>query len=57
VEAVQMDLADLSSIRSFASKALDGGRPLDVLINNAGASYTSAASDASGLSHASPPAL
>ncbi|KAK9904189.1 hypothetical protein WJX75_006317 [Coccomyxa subellipsoidea] len=40
VEAVPLDLADLSSIRSFASKALDGGRPLDVLINNAGVMAT-----------------
>ena len=31
-----MDLTDLDSIRSFAGKALDTGRPLDVLINNAG---------------------
>lgn len=37
VEAVLVDLADLASIRAFASKALDGGRPLDVLVNNAGA--------------------
>ncbi|EIE22630.1 NAD(P)-binding protein [Coccomyxa subellipsoidea C-169] len=36
VEAVSLDLADLSTIRSFATKALDGGRPLDVLVNNAG---------------------
>ena len=36
VEAVQVDLTDLDSIRSFAGKALDAGRPLDVLINNAG---------------------
>ncbi len=38
VEAVCVDLADLASIRAFASKALDGGRPLDVLVNNAGGS-------------------
>lgn len=36
VEAVYVDLADLATIRVFASKALDGGRPLDVLVNNAG---------------------
>ena len=36
VEAVLVDLADLSTIRTFAGKALDGGRPLDVLVNNAG---------------------
>jgi NAD(P)-dependent dehydrogenase (short-subunit alcohol dehydrogenase family) len=31
-----VDLADLSSIRSFAARFLDSGRPIDVLINNAG---------------------
>ena len=36
VEAVFVDLADLSTIRTFANKALDGGAPLDVLVNNAG---------------------
>lgn len=36
VEAVFVDLADLATIKAFASKALDGGRPLDVLVNNAG---------------------
>ena len=36
VEAVFLDLADLATIKAFASKALDGGRPLDVLVNNAG---------------------
>ena len=36
VEAVQLDLTDLESVRSFANKALDAGRALDVLINNAG---------------------
>ena len=36
VEAVQLDLTDMNSIRSFANKALDVGRPLDVLVNNAG---------------------
>ncbi len=41
VEAVSVDLADLASIRAFANKALDGGRPLDVLVNNAGASLVS----------------
>jgi NAD(P)-dependent dehydrogenase (short-subunit alcohol dehydrogenase family) len=32
----QLDLADLASVRSFARRFLDGGEPLDVLINNAG---------------------
>ena len=36
VEAVQLDLTDLDSIRSFSQKALDAGHPLDVLLNNAG---------------------
>ena len=36
VEAVFVDLADLSTVRTFANKALDGGAPLDVLVNNAG---------------------
>ena len=36
VEAVFVDLADLSTIRTFANEALDGGAPLDVLVNNAG---------------------
>ncbi|CAL8470625.1 g10167 [Coccomyxa elongata] len=40
VEAVPLDLTDLSTIRSFANKALDGGRPLDVLVNNAGVMAT-----------------
>ena len=31
-----VDLADLASIRSFAARFLDGGRPIDVLMNNAG---------------------
>lgn len=31
-----VDLADLASVRSFAARYLAGGRPIDVLINNAG---------------------
>jgi len=36
VEAVPLDLASLASVRALAQKCLDGGRPLDVLVNNAG---------------------
>lgn len=36
VEAVPLDLASLASVRAFAQKCLDGGRELDVLVNNAG---------------------
>ena len=39
VEVAQLDLGDLATVRNFASRALDKGFPLDVLINNAGA-YT-----------------
>ena len=31
-----LDLADLSSVRAFSTRWLDGGGPLDLLINNAG---------------------
>jgi NAD(P)-dependent dehydrogenase (short-subunit alcohol dehydrogenase family) len=31
-----VDLADLASIRSFATRFLGGGQPIDVLLNNAG---------------------
>lgn len=31
-----VDLADLASVKSFASTLLDEGRPLDALVNNAG---------------------
>lgn len=31
-----MDLADLSSVKSFADRFLASGRPLHVLMNNAG---------------------
>ncbi|KAK9826117.1 hypothetical protein WJX81_004880 [Elliptochloris bilobata] len=36
VEAVQLDLASLESVRLLANKCLQGGRPLSVLVNNAG---------------------
>jgi len=36
VEVAQLDLGDLATVRDFASRALDKGFPLDVLINNAG---------------------
>ncbi len=37
VEVAQLDLGDLATVRDFASRALDKGFPLDVLVNNAGA--------------------
>lgn len=36
VEARVLDVADLESVRKFAAKFLSEGRPLDLLINNAG---------------------
>ncbi len=51
MEAVQLDLTDLDSVRSFASKALDAGRPLDVLINNAGAALSCLRSSQHALQH------
>lgn len=36
VEVALLDLANLSTVRDFANKALDVGKPLDILINNAG---------------------
>lgn len=38
---ILMDMADLSSVRRAAKDFLALGRPLDVLLNNAGAVYTS----------------
>lgn len=35
-EILQLDLADLSSVRAAAQRFLDGGEPLHVLVNNAG---------------------
>lgn len=36
VDTMVLDLADLSSVRDFASRYLDSGRPINVLDNNAG---------------------
>lgn len=36
VEVVSIDLADLASVHAAAQTILDGGRPLDLLVNNAG---------------------
>lgn len=36
IDTWSLDLADLSSVRAAAEQWLDSGRPLDVLINNAG---------------------
>ncbi|NQX63656.1 oxidoreductase [Paenibacillus qinlingensis] len=36
VEVEELDLIDPASIEAFAQKFLDSGRPLDILINNAG---------------------
>jgi NAD(P)-dependent dehydrogenase (short-subunit alcohol dehydrogenase family) len=35
-EVARLDLADLDSVRAFAGRLADLGRPVDVLINNAG---------------------
>lgn len=35
-EFLKLDLADLSSVKSAAQRFLDGGKPLHVLLNNAG---------------------
>ena len=40
VEFLPLDLADMSSVRQAAETVLAGGRPLDVLINNAGIAGT-----------------
>lgn len=39
IEVVEVDLASLASVRKLAQQLLDGGKPLDVLINNAGWCY------------------
>lgn len=36
VETQSVDLGDLASVRAFASRFLDSGRSIDVLLNNAG---------------------
>jgi NAD(P)-dependent dehydrogenase (short-subunit alcohol dehydrogenase family) len=35
VEVDELDLGDLDSVRGFAQRTLDAGRPIDILINNA----------------------
>jgi dehydrogenase/reductase SDR family protein 13 len=44
VEFLHLDLADLASVRLAARTFLESGRPLDVLINNAGVAGTEALS-------------
>jgi len=36
IEVRKVDLADLASVHSFASELIDEGKPIDVLVNNAG---------------------
>ena len=36
LEVRQLDLADLDRVRAFAASIIDGGTPVDVLVNNAG---------------------
>ncbi len=36
LEVRRLDLADLGSVRSFAAGLIDGGTPVDLLLNNAG---------------------
>src|SRR4051812_14809462 len=36
VTVAELDLADLASVRAFAARLAESGRPLDLLINNAG---------------------
>ena len=36
VEAMPLDLASLASVRALADKCLQSGRPLSVLVTNAG---------------------
>ncbi len=44
VEFLQLDVADLASVRRAAAAVLDAGRPLDALVNNAGVAGTRALS-------------
>jgi len=44
VEFLRLDLADLASVRRAAAAVLADGRPLDVLVNNAGVAGTNALS-------------
>jgi protochlorophyllide reductase len=36
IEILELDLADLASVRAAAARFVAGGRPLDLLVNNAG---------------------
>lgn len=36
IEVRKLDLADLASVHTFAAELLDEGKPIDVLVNNAG---------------------
>ena len=45
----QLDLADMQSIRQFATRVLDEERQIDILINNAGEQHTLDCSDVSGI--------
>ena len=36
VEVAELDLSSLASVRAFARHTVEGGKPLDILINNAG---------------------
>ena len=36
ISTLELDLADLSSVRAAANRWLDSGKELDVLLNNAG---------------------
>lgn len=40
ISVSQLDLADLSSVRDFASRYLDSGKSVDTIINNAGVMAT-----------------
>eukprot|EP00741_Cyanophora_paradoxa_P018327 tig00000204_g17696.t1 len=40
VSAARLDLSSLASVRAFCAEYVDSGRPLDVLVNNAGCMMT-----------------
>jgi NAD(P)-dependent dehydrogenase (short-subunit alcohol dehydrogenase family) len=48
VEVQALDLADLASVRAFAGKFLASGRPLHILVNNAGVMATARGKTAQG---------
>lgn len=48
-ELIELDLADLDSVRSAAAALLDGQDRIDLLVNNAGVMYTPAAATADGF--------